>query len=346
MGISSPERKAAWKGRRVLVTGAGGFVAGHLARSLVDLGAEVTAIIRDSRGMERLALLGIEKKVQVLRGSITEYDVVERGFNEYETEYCFHLAAQAIVGAANRSPLSTFESNIHGTWTLLEAARLSPLLKGFVFASSDKVYGDQPVLPYTEDSPLSAVYPYDASKLCAETLVRSYARTFDLPVAIARCANIYGGGDLNWSRLVPGTVRSVLQGERPIVRSDGTLQRDYMHVDDAADAYLTLAENVGREDVRGEKFNFGWGHGYPVLTVVQEILNAASAPFEPVVLGQNKGEIKDQWLSSEKALRVLDWRPSVVLGEGISEAVDWYRGYLEQMAERPTSGVAVNGGGA
>ena len=341
---SLAERDTVWRGRRVLVTGAGGFVGGRLAERLVELGADVVAIIRDSRGMERLAALGVNGRVHVIQGSLTNYDVVERAINEYEPECCFHLAAQAIVGAANRSPVSTFESNIRGTWTLLEAARQSPLLKGFVFASSDKVYGDQPILPYTEESPLSAVYPYDASKLCAETLVRSYAQTFDLPVAIARCANIYGGGDLNWSRLVPGTIRSVLRGERPVVRSDGKLQRDYMHVDDATDAYLTLAENVERKAVLGEAFNFGWGHGYSVLAVVEEILNAAQAPIEPVILGQNRGEIRDQWLSSEKAERVLNWKPRVKLGDGIAEAVAWYRNYLLERSLSPANeGVPVHG---
>ncbi|HEY5625505.1 MAG TPA: NAD-dependent epimerase/dehydratase family protein, partial [Dehalococcoidia bacterium] len=301
-------------------------------------------IIRDSRGLGRLSMLGLDGRVHVVQGSLTSFEVVERALNEYEIEYCFHLAAQAIVGAANRSPLSTFESNIRGTWMLLEAARQSPLLKGLVFASSDKVYGDQPTLPYTEESPLSAAYPYDVSKLCAETIVRSYAQTFDLPVAVARCANIYGGGDLNWSRLVPGTIRSVLEGERPVVRSDGKLQRDYMHVDDAADAYLTLAANMEREDVGGEVFNFGWGHGYSVLAVVEEILSAAGATVEPVVLGQNKGEIRDQWLSSEKAERVLDWRPTVKLGDGIAEAVAWYRDYLRGAPSSSDDGVPVHGG--
>jgi CDP-glucose 4,6-dehydratase len=317
-----------WRGKRVLVTGAGGFVGGSLAAGLIERGASVVGIIRDARGDRRLSMLGISGSIDVVYGSITDYATVERAFNEYEVEYCFHLAAQAIVGIANRSPLSTFESNIRGTWTMLEAARQSRFLRGFVFASSDKVYGDQPVLPYDEAGPLSAVYPYDASKLCAETLARGYAATYALPVGIVRCANIYGGGDLNWSRIVPGTIRAMLAGEPPVVRSDGTLERDYMYVSDAVNAYLTLAANVGREDVRGEAFNFGWGRGFSALEVVHAILGHAGSRIEPRILGENHGEIQRQWLSSEKAARVLGWQPAVVLDEGIERSVQWYREFL------------------
>ena len=267
--------------------------------------------------------------MEIVHGSIADYHTVERAFNEYEVGYCFHLAAQAIVGIANRSPMSTFESNIRGTWTVMEAARHSTFLQGLVFASSDKVYGDQLVLPYHEDSPLSAVYPYDASKLCAETIARSYAATFDLPVAIVRCANIYGPGDLNWSRVVPGTIRSALNGEAPIIRSDGTLERDYMYVSDAVSAYMTLANNVGRGDVRGQAFNFGWGRGHSVIEVVRQILAATGSVLEPRILGQNRGEISRQWLSSDKAQRVLGWRPAVELNEGIAASVRWYRDLLQ-----------------
>jgi CDP-glucose 4,6-dehydratase len=224
--------------------------------------------------------------------------------------------------------VSTFESNIRGTWTLLEAARQSSFLEALVFASTDKVYGDQPVLPYTEEAPLAAVYPYDASKLCAETLARSYAATYDLPLAMVRCANIYGPGDLNWSRIVPGTIRSMLAGEAPVIRSDGTLERDYMFVSDAVSAYMTLSMNVARPDVRGQAFNFGWGRGYSVLEIVQEILSHADVTLQPRVLGQNRGEISRQWLSSDKAERVLAWRPAVTLQEGIHRSVRWYADLL------------------
>lgn len=318
----------AWLGRRVLVTGAGGFVGSHLAATLAKRGARVVGIIRDSRGQRSLAGRNADD-VDTVFGSLTDDALVERVFNEYEVEYCFHLAAQAIVGVANRSPISTFESNIRGTWSVLEAARNATELRGLVIASTDKVYGDQPTLPYTEDSALNAVYPYDASKLCAEILARSYSATYDLPLATVRCANIYGPGDLNWSRLIPGTIRSVLAGETPIIRSDGTLKRDYLYVDDAVSAYLTLGEQLGRPEVTGEVFNFGWSEGYSVLEVVRAVLRSMGrSNVEPNVLNEARGEIKDQWLSAAKAEQILGWRPSVRLEEGIERSVRWYARHL------------------
>lgn len=277
-----------------------------------------------------------------MRGCLTEEGLVERVLNEYEVEYVFHLAAQAIVSIANRSPVSTFESNIRGTWQVLEAARHASLLKGVVLASTDKVYGDQAELPYTEDSPLVAAYPYDASKLCADILGRSYATTFGLPLALLRCANIYGGGDFNWSRLIPGTIRSVLQGERPLIRSDGTLRRDYLYIDDTVDAYLTLGESLGREDIRGQAFNFGWSKGHSVLEIVDAILaGAGRTDLQPVVLNEAKGEIQHQWLSAAKAERLLQWQPTVPLSEGIARTVAWYAASLGQPAVRASDRAAV-----
>ncbi|MEO7667485.1 MAG: GDP-mannose 4,6-dehydratase [Dehalococcoidia bacterium] len=324
-----------WSGKTVLVTGVGGFVATHLASQLVERGASVVGVLRDSRGGRRLEAFDLLDRIDLVHGAIEDYALMERAFNEYEVEYCFHLAAQAIVGIANRSPISTFESNIHGTWSVMEAARNSPLVKGIVIASSDKVYGDHDVLPYTEEAPLLARYPYDASKLCAEVIARSYAATFDLPLGVVRCANIYGGGDLNWSRVVPGTIRSMLMGEAPIIRSDGTLERDYMHVYDAVGAYLTLAENLERPEVRGEAFNFGWGRGYSVLEIVETVLREGGSDLQPKVLGENKGEINRQWLDSAKAERVLKWSPAVSLDQGIRESIDWYRDYLSRELPSP-----------
>jgi CDP-glucose 4,6-dehydratase len=324
-----------WRGKSVLVTGVGGFVATHLASQLADCGASVAGILRDSRGSRRLEMFGLLDRIDLVHGAIEDYALIERAFNEYEVEYCFHLAAQAIVGIANRSPVSTFQSNIHGTWSVMEAARNSSLVKGVVMASSDKVYGDHDVLPYTEESPLLARYPYDASKLCAEVIARSYASTFDLPLGVVRCANIYGGGDLNWSRVVPGTIRSMLKGEQPIIRSDGTLERDYMHVHDAVSAYITLAENLNRPEVRGQAFNFGWGRGYSVLEIVQTVLREGDSELKPQILGQNRGEINRQWLDSSKADRVLTWRPAVPLDRGIRESINWYRDYLTSELPSP-----------
>lgn len=335
------DREAHWRGKRVLVTGMGGFVGGHLAARLAGLGAEVVGIVRDARP-DRAQIHPPSPRVNTVRGCLTEDGLVERVLNEYEVEYIFHLAAQAIVSVANRSPVSTFDSNIRGTWQVLEAARRASLLKGLILASTDKVYGDQAVLPYTEESPLAAAYPYDASKLCADILARSYARTFGLPMTLLRCANIYGAGDLNWSRLIPGTIRSVLQGERPIIRSDGTLRRDYLYIDDAVGAYLTLGEQLAREGVAGEAFNFGWSEGHSVLEVVSAILaGAGRADLQPVVLNEAKGEIQHQWLSAAKAERILGWKPAVPLADGIARSVAWYAGHLGLPVARGSDAVAV-----
>jgi CDP-glucose 4,6-dehydratase len=266
-----------------------------------------------------------------VRGDVTDYVFVERVLNEHEIDTIFHLAAQTIVPIANRAPLSTFETNIKGTWTVLEAARRSPKVTRVVVASSDKAYGVHEKLPYTEDAPLLGCYPYDASKACAELVARTYVATFDLPVAITRCANLYGGGDLNWSRIFPGTIRSVIRGERPIVRSDGTMMRDYLYVRDAVSAYLTLANRLDNSGVRGEAFNFGMDDPKSVLETVQAIIAVSEYPeLEPVVLADAPNEIQAQYLDSSKAHRVLDWTPRYSLEEGLRETLEWYREFLGQ----------------
>lgn len=329
-----------WSDRTVLVTGAGGFVGSWLTAGLVRSGARVVAILRDSPGEALLRKQGVLSEVTVLQGSITDYRLVERALNEYEVDSCFHLAAQAIVSAANRSPISTFEANIQGTWTLLEACRLTPAVKRIVVASSDKAYGDQPILPYTEDTSLYGRYPYDASKVCTDVLARCYAGTYDLPIAVARCANIYGGADLNWSRLIPGTIRSVLLDEEPIIRSDGTPERDYLYVTDAVRAYMTLGARSADADTRGRAFNFGSGTPISALDLVARILAVAASSLRPRILGEAKGEIDRQYLDSSFARDVLGWKPEVSLDEGLPEALDWYADYLQ--APRPlalTAGV-------
>src|SRR2546423_7060078 len=244
-----------WRDRTVLVTGIGGFVGGGLAAGLLAEGATVVGVVRDSGGERLLEALAIGDRVELVHGSISEPGLVQRAINEYEVDTVFHLAAQAIVGVANRSPLSTFESNIMGTWRVLEASRQSPPGKRVVVASSDKAYGSQRHLPYTEETPLSRIYPYDASKACTDLLGRSYAATYRLPVAVTRCANIYGPGDLNWSRLIPGTIRAALSGEDPLIRSDGRPERDYLYVSDAVDGYLRVAERL--PELTAEAFNLG-----------------------------------------------------------------------------------------
>jgi CDP-glucose 4,6-dehydratase len=285
-------------------------------------------VLRDQPGLSNFDLLGLAVRTNVLRGSITNLELVERALNEYEIDTCFHLAAQAIVGAANRSPLSTFESNIKGTWVVLEACRLSRLVERVVVASSDKAYGSQPVLPYTEEMPLLASNPYDASKACADILALSYHTGFGMPLGISRCANVYGGGDLNFSRLIPGTIRSALLRRPPVVRSDGTPVRDYLHVQDAVNAYLVLAERLGDNAVRGQAFNFGTDNPIRAIDLVRVILELCDASdLEPEVRGHGSlaGEIDQQFLDSRKAASVLGWVPAKDIKSGLREAIEWYR---------------------
>jgi CDP-glucose 4,6-dehydratase len=317
----------------VLVTGIGGFVGGGLAGELISRGARVVGIVRDSGGTRLMERLGILTRIDVITGSIAEAGVVHRALNEYEVDTVFHLAAQAIVGVANRSPLSTFESNIIGTWQVLEAVRTSSLVRRVVVASSDKAYGDQDVLPYTEATPLHGTFPYDASKVCTDVLARCYAVTYQLPIAVIRCANIYGPGDLNWSRLIPGTIRSVLEGTRPIVRSDGTPERDYLYLDDALDGYLRSAESLPA--AAGEAFNLGTGRSIAALSLVNAILAASGRlDLTPVILGQAGGEIDRQCLNAEKARQWLDWIPATSLQVGLERTVSWYADYLGVAAAR------------
>lgn len=318
-----------WRGRTALVTGAGGFLAAWLCKALLDGGAQVVGIVRDSPGERLLERHGIRDRMSIVHGSITDYATVERALNEYEADTCFHLAAQAIVGAANRSPLSTFETNIKGTWTVLEACRLSRSVARVVVASSDKAYGSQPVLPYREETTLDGRYPYDVSKVCTDLLATSYAATFDLPVAVTRCANIYGGGDLNWSRLIPGTIRAALWGEEPIIRSDGTPERDYLYVGDAVAAYLTLGRRAADPDVRGRAFNFGTNRPVAALALVERILATVGSPLRPRILGEAKGEIDRQCLDSALARSVLGWEARVPLDEGLARTIPWYAEALD-----------------
>lgn len=306
--------------RRALVTGAGGFVGAWLARALLDRGVEVRCLVLAES--PNLSLLGLDGHAEIVRGDLVDSAAVERAAAGVDA--CFHLAAQAIVGLANESPVPTFEANVRGTWTLLEACRRAGVERVIV-ASSDKAYGDQEVLPYTEELPLNGLFPYDASKACADIVARSYARTYGLPVAISRMANIYGGGDHNVSRIVPGTVRSILLGEEPLVRSDGTPVRDYLYVEDAVDVYLTLAESLPA--TIGEAFNFGLGKPVSALELVRLILDCAGSDLGPRILGTTKlhGEIDRQYLDCAKAERVLGWRPQTPLREGLERTIAWYR---------------------
>ncbi len=324
-----------WSNRPVLVTGCTGLLGSWLTIALADAGAAVVGLVRDEVPHSHLRRSGYWERIAIVRGDVTDYALVERTLNEYEIETVFHLAAQTIVPIANRAPLSTFETNIKGTWTVLEAARRAPTVARIVVASSDKAYGVHETLPYTEDTPMQGCYPYDVSKSCADLIARAYAVTYGVPLAVTRCANLYGGGDLNWSRIVPGTIRSALRGEPPIIRSDGTLVRDYLYVRDAASAYLLLAEQLERAELRGQAFNFGTDNPRSVLEIVETVLAVAGrSDLEPVVLGEASNEIKAQYLSSEKAKRLLGWSPAYALEKGLQETIAWYRAFLEEWEAR------------
>ncbi len=320
-----------WLDRPVFVTGCTGFLGSWLTIALVEAGADVVGLVRDEVPFSQLRRSGYQDRIAIVRGDVTDYELIERALNEYEIDTVFHLAAQTIVTIANRAPLSTFETNIKGTWTVLEAARRTATIQRIAIASSDKAYGAHETLPYTEDAALLGCYPYDTSKACADIIGRTYATTYGLPVAVTRCANLYGGGDLNWSRLIPGTIRSVIRGERPIIRSDGTFLRDYLYVQDAVSAYLTLAQQMDSPDVQGEAFNFGMDAPQSVMKVVQTIIEVSHDPtLEPVVLDEAPNEIEAQYLDSQKAKHTLDWKPRYSLEEGLRETTAWYREFLRQ----------------
>ncbi|MBN1248454.1 MAG: GDP-mannose 4,6-dehydratase [Anaerolineae bacterium] len=326
-----------WYERPVLVTGCTGLLGSWLVETLISAGALVVGLIRDDVPQSQLARSRDIERIRVVRGDVTDYALIERAINEYEVDAVFHLAAQTIVGIANRAPLSTFESNIRGTWVTLEAARRSPTVTRIVVASSDKAYGTQPVLPYTEDMSLQGQHPYDVSKSAADLISQSYALTYGLPVAVTRCANLYGGGDLNWNRLVPGTIRSALQGQRPIIRSDGTFLRDYLYVRDAVNAYLSLAQALDRPGVRGQAYNCGTDAPMSVLEMTRLILSLSPHPdLEPVVLDEVRNEIKDQYLDSIKIRSEIGWQPVYSRERALGETMAWYAAYL---------GLAYSGGG-
>lgn len=283
-------------------------------------------LVRDVVPESPLVRSGLHDRITIVRGELEDYFLVNRTLAEYEVEAVFHLAAQAIVGVANRSPLSTFESNIRGTWHVLEACRQNPGVRRVVLASSDKAYGNHEELPYHEGLPLQGRHPYDVSKSCADLLASAYHHTYGLPVAITRCGNLFGGGDLNFNRIVPGTIRSALRDERPVIRSDGSPLRDYIYVQDAVDAYLLLARALDRSDLHGHAFNFGTARPLSVLEITRKILELMGrTDLEAVVLNEASGEIRDQYLSSEKARRLLGWTPVASLDQGLLQTIDWYR---------------------
>jgi len=319
-----------WRDRPTLVTGATGLVGSWLVKRLLEKNAQVICLVRDWVPGSELIRSGDLQRSTVVNGNVTDHEALERIIGEYEIDTVFHLAAQTIVGIANRNPLSTFESNIKGTWSLLEACRRSPTVKQIVIASSDKAYGDHEALPYDENMPLQGMHPYDVSKSCADLIATTYANTFDLPVAVTRCGNFFGGGDLNWNRIVPGTIRSILRGDAPVIRSDGKYIRDYFYVEDGADAYMLVAEKLAENrELAGEAFNFSNELQLTVLDIVDMIRTRMGSNLEPVVLNQTSNEIKHQYLSAEKARRVLGWQPTSDMESSIDRTIEWYRDHLE-----------------
>jgi len=314
----------------VLVTGASGMVGSWLVKELLALHAYVVALVRDADPQTELFRSGDVQHVSVISGTLEDFTALERAINKHEIDTVFHLGAQAIVGIAQRYPLATFEANIRGTYLLMEACRQHPdLVKRIVIASSDKAYGTQAQLPYLESMPLQGRYPYEVSKSCTDLIAQSYFYSYGLPVAIARCGNIYGGGDINWSRIVPGTVRSLLLGQRPQIRSDGQFVRDYIYVKDVARAYMCLAEELDDASIQGEAFNFSDESPMTVLELVDEICSLMhSGQLEPEILNTASGEIKSQYLSAEKARKTLGWKPAYSRQAGLSETIAWYRQFF------------------
>ena len=318
-----------WLDLPVFVTGGGGFLGSWLTQRLHDAGADVVCLLRDWVPQSELVRSHTIEKVKVVRGDLQDQELVERTLAEYEIHTVFHLGAQTSVVIANRSPISTFDSNVRGTWSVLEACRRAPTVKSIVVASSDKAYGSHDQLPYSEDAPLQGEYPYDVSKSCADLIAHSYAKTYKLPVAVTRCGNLYGGGDLNWSRIVPGTIRSLIRGQRPVIRSDGQLIRDYFYVEDAVAAYMLLAEAVFSDSgVAGTAFNFSNETAVPVLDLVNKIVCQMGSPLLPDVRDDASNEIRAQYLSAKRARQVLNWAPLFSLDEGLGRTISWYKEFL------------------
>lgn len=318
-----------WRDRPVFVTGASGLVGSATVAALDALGADIVILERDRVPQSELMRSTVHDRVKSVQGDLSDQAALERILGEYEIRTVLHLAAQAIVGVANRNPVSTFESNVRGTWNMLEACRRSPLVTEIVVASSDKAYGDQPSLPYTEDMPLLAKHPYDVSKACTDMIAQSYAETFHLPVTISRCGNFFGPGDLNWNRIVPGTIRSVIRKERPVIRSDGSLVRDYFYVEDGAKAYITLAEKMhGNAAMNGQVFNFSTEEPMTVLDITKRILALIQSDLTPDIRNEAHHEILTQHLSAAKARTVLGWKPSCTLDEGLKRTIAWYNDFL------------------
>ncbi|HEX2996551.1 MAG TPA: GDP-mannose 4,6-dehydratase [Anaerolineales bacterium] len=319
-----------WLDRPTYVTGGTGLVGSWLVKRLSEAGADVVCLVRDWVPQSEMVREGWVERIKVVRGDICDRALQERVLGEYEIDTVLHLAAQTIVTIANRNPVSTFETNIAGTWNLLEACRRSPKVKRVVVASSDKAYGDQESLPYDENTPLQGQHPYDVSKSAADLIAHTYAKSYDLPIVITRCGNFYGGGDLNWNRIIPGTIRSILRGQQPVIRSDGNYIRDYFYVEDGAAAYMLLAEALETmPELKGEAFNFSNEIQVTVNEVVSQISELMQSNLEADVRNEVTNEIRHQYLSAQKARDLLNWHPLFTLEEGLQKTITWYKDFFE-----------------
>lgn len=320
-----------WKDRNVFITGCTGLLGSHLTQVLVEKRANIVGLVRDLVPKSDLVQSGTFDQINIVRGCVEDYYAVERAINEYEIDTVFHLAAQTIVRTANRNPLSTFESNIKGTWCILEACRRVPTVERIVIASSDKAYGEQDKLPYDENAPLIGSHPYDVSKSCADLISLTYYSTYKLPVCVTRCGNFYGPGDLNFNRLVPGTIHSVLNNEAPVIRSDGTCIRDYFYVKDGALAYIHLAEKMEDPKIHGEALNFSNELQISVIEMTNKILKLMNRKdLKPIILNEATNEIKHQYLSAKKARKLLGWKPKYALNTGLEETIEWYKQFFKK----------------
>ncbi len=311
-----------WKDKRVLITGSAGFLGCWLSNTLADAGAKVTGLDIKIKQDSNFHKFNLKNKISQLHLDITNYNLLKETLSQLEPEIVFHLAAQPLVTEANKNPLPTFENNIKGTWNVLESARNSNI-DGIIVASSDKAYGIPEKLPYDENHKLHGVYPYDVSKSVKDLISQAYYKTFDLPVGITRCGNFFGGGDLYFDRIVPGTIKSLIFNESPIIRSDGKFIRDYIYIKDVVDAYTTLAENIDR--VKGHAFNFSTEIPLDVLTIVNKIAFLMNSNIQPTILNQVKTEIREQHLTSKKAREMLGWQAKYDLDLALKETIDWYK---------------------